>query len=649
MILTPEQQNAVDQNTPNTDIAANAAAGALSGNDYSAANAAPTVPGTPVPMRPAGQQDVTPPDVSGTPGSFSQKFADALNVISSHPNAPQVASQPGGWAKLILGAGTAAMASLGDAAAAGKNVAPGSGWLGGVSKTLAARSQRLADQAKATDEHQETQARIAYNQVQTMRLMKDIYRQDNEDQQKVYDAHKTFVQDMKQNHSVEEGVSQADLNKRVSQDPNYVKNYYAEPIGNEPVLDGNGNPKKDAQGRAITSPVYAIVDRRALTSGEIEVSSAASAQMAKAGYNVPVGTKIPIDLYKSVSTQASSVNAATATLEKANDADLDKAKFQELKGDLSTPAVQSALAQYPGRPVKGLSEHKQNIDQHLAQTQKQIDALTAKNPNDPQIAALKTQQQQMQAEDSALTNVINNGLSDKAREDEVKAQDEERKAKHDEKEEAIQNRRLDIAAAKETQQKGLGDSYKTENKEFDTIRKPLSTSLDAFSTLRNSLDQGTAAGDSVVAPALLKALVAGGGVRITQAEINNFTHGRSTVEDMKGYLQKLTNGKSITPEQRQQVYALLGAVESKVQQKNEALEAGQDALDGAGSVQEQRQAVQDTRRKLAAIDAGQNTTPKPQNQQGQTIGHKVGDTITQNGRPFTVTAVDANGKVTGAQ
>src|SRR5208282_2782299 len=133
----------------------------------------------------------------------------------------------------------------------------------------------------------------------------------------------------------------------------------------------------------------------------------------------------------------------------------------------------------------------------------------------------------------------------------------------------IQNRRADVQAQKETEQKGLGDSYKTENKEFDTIRKPLSTSLDAFSTLRNSLDQGTAAGDSVVAPALLKALVAGGGVRITQAEINNFTHGRSTVEDMKGVLQKMTSGKSITPEQRKQVYSLLGAVESKVRAKND--------------------------------------------------------------------------------
>jgi hypothetical protein len=191
--------------------------------------------------------------------------------------------------------------------------------------------------------------------------------------------------------------------------------------------------------------------------------------------------------------------------------------------------------------------------------------------------------------------------------------------RHNRAEEAEKARQDRIKDAKETQQKGLGQSYALQNREFDTIRKPLTTSLDAFATLRSSLDQGTATGDSVVAPALLKALVAGGGVRITQAEINNFQHGRSTVEDMKGVLQKMTSGKSITPKQREQVYDLLGAVEAKAQAKKQILESAQDVLDTAGSVAEQRKAVSDARRKLDLVDAGKyNQTSETNSVSGQT-------------------------------
>lgn len=46
---------------------------------------------------------------------------------------------------------------------------------------------------------------------------------------------------------------------------------------------------------------------------------------------------------------------------------------------------------------------------------------------------------------------------------------------------------------------------------------------------------------------------------------------------------------------------------------------------------------------------GRQGTGQTQTQNPQTIGHKVGDQITQNGHTFTVTGVDANGRVTGAQ
>jgi len=51
------------------------------------------------------------------------------------------------------------------------------------------------------------------------------------------------------------------------------------------------------------------------------------------------------------------------------------------------------------------------------------------------------------------------------------------------------------------------------------------------------------------------------------------------------------------------------------------------------------------------IQADGKTAQNPQSGQPntQSVGHKVGDSIVQNGRTFTVTSVDANGKVTGAQ
>jgi hypothetical protein len=83
---------------------------------------------------------------------------------------------------------------------------------------------------------------------------------------------------------------------------------------------------------------------------------------------------------------------------------------------------------------------------------------------------------------------------------------------------------------------------------------------------------------------------------------------------MKGYLQKLSSGKSITPEQRKQVYSLVGAVEVKAQQKQQILSDGQDALDNAGSVEDQRKAVANTRQRLAAVDSGQSLPTKTQQQ-----------------------------------
>jgi hypothetical protein len=577
------------------------------------------------------------------PGGWAKLIvANAVQGIAKTGNAPP----DGSFASKLSGAVHGVGASLGDAAAVG-TVPAGGGALTGISRTLAARSERKSAEAKAADEHAASQALVAENQARTIQTMRNIYKQDAETQQASYGQGKTFVDNMRQNHQVEEGVSQADISKRLQDNPKFFETHYGIPTGSEPVFDNNGKPKLDPNGNPVTSPIYSIVNREQMNPGQtIKVTPEAATQLKKAGYDVQPGQNLNVDQFQAMAVRATGINNAQSALEKANDNDLNEQQLRQVRADLSVPVVQDAIAKFPGRPLKGLTAYNANINQHIQQTQQKIAALQQKNPTDPQLAGLNDQLGQMQKEKSSLNNVIQNGVSDKQREDETKALQEEEKARHDAAQEALQNRRADIQAQKEGQQKGLGDSYKTENKEFDTVRKPIETQLDSFSTLRSALDQAgndNAVASSVVAPALLKALVAGGGVRITQAEIQQFIGARSTLGDVQAMLNKWKNGTKLTSDQIGQVYKLVGVVEAKAQQKRQALEEGQDALDNATSVLEQRAAVANTRRKLASFDG----TPQPQPQ--QSVGHKPGDKIVQNGVTFTVTSTDQNGRVTGAQ
>jgi|SRR5208282_4396149 len=601
-------------------------------NDYSGANNGPVTPGTNLPLPPnvaqntqAAQGPVAPPDIapSNAPGSLADKISKAfLEHISSRQPLPPANSEAGqraaSTAQRIAGAADNVMSSLGDAAHAGDR--PG-GWLSGVSNVINARNQRIAGEKQQQFENSEQKrkddALIAKNQVETVQLVRNIYNQDKQLRDGSYAQGKAFVDSLRGDHAVTDNVSQDELTNMVQKNPGYLQSHYVRPVGEEPVLDGSGNQKTDANGNPVFSPTYSLVDRNPSHGGpNVHKVTPEEAAYFKTnlGTEYPVDTPLTIDQYAALSGQAHKVADTTRMINADRETALTDAQRSQLRTDLADENVQHYVAMVPGSALGGLYAASKNADDHIASTQKQIQAAQQKGDQNA-VQQLQEQLKNFQDESAKVNRVITNGFSDKDRDEYQKNIEKER---HDQREEQIQNRRADVQAQKETEQKGLGDSYKTENKEFDTIRKPLSTSLDAFSTLRNSLDQGTAAGDSVVAPALLKALVAGGGVRITQAEINNFTHGRSTVEDMKGVLQKMTSGKSITPEQRKQVYSLLGAVESKVRAKNDILNDAQDSLDNAQSVADQRKAVSDARRKLDAVDSGQQAQKNVQPPAGAT-------------------------------
>ena len=158
---------------------------ALAGNP--SASAAPVIAAPAAPAAPGLPDAVT--GQPAAPESWSAKAAGGVQKTMSDPVAASaILSQPGGLNKVILlhtinalapesepdpnsfgGKLKAAMSgitgSLGDAAAAGENVKPGSGWLGGVEKTMAARNTRLAAQKQQqfanANEAIKTQALVA--------------------------------------------------------------------------------------------------------------------------------------------------------------------------------------------------------------------------------------------------------------------------------------------------------------------------------------------------------------------------------------------------------------------------------------------------------------------------------------------------------
>lgn len=220
---------------------------------------------------PQGQGAVDPtappasaPNLGAPQGTFSQKLASALQATASHPDAPAVAAQPGGWSRLLVGGVMDALSNnLGDASAAGKDVRPGSGFLGGFAKAAAARGQRVAGQQQQQIENQQRQqqnaredkvanANIARAQTDTLLAQQTLRHADSDAKRSAYAADQAVTSDL-------EGVNTPKLATGLDSDG--ISKWYAENPNDRnkaTVVVDHLNTDRDAQGNEFLRPVYTI-------------------------------------------------------------------------------------------------------------------------------------------------------------------------------------------------------------------------------------------------------------------------------------------------------------------------------------------------------------------------------------------------------
>jgi hypothetical protein len=277
-----EAQQVVDQSSPVPLATTSAGLDALTnGFDSGVARA----PGPQVPMR-ANPSPGSAPDINAP--NFSQRFSTELNGALSDPTGAAALNQPGGFAKLVLASSSKAMAtgsfaqklasalgnSVSDASHASDDLRPGQGALKGVLNTLAAGSQREAQQkqqASDTDlknkqqtveqsrlelEKQRTAASIAEANLHELQYQKAIRNADQEFHEKSVEYAKQAAQPLIDAgaQTLAQGLDSDRLQERVQKDAaaghrDYVfQDGMAPLIGKDgkPVLDKNGEPQMRA-------------------------------------------------------------------------------------------------------------------------------------------------------------------------------------------------------------------------------------------------------------------------------------------------------------------------------------------------------------------------------------------------------------------
>jgi hypothetical protein len=405
----------------------------LDANDprFQGANATPVQPGTNMPLAPP-QQQVAPaaPEIGSTiaPGSLADKISAAFlqHLAQRQPPPPpstQAAQSRGARvAQGVGGALTSVSNAIGNVAsdASHSGDKPG-GFLTGVENVMAARSARIAGTKQRDFENKQEAAKndalIARNQAETIQLVRNIHRQDQEARTASYAQGKTFVDSLRADHNVTDNVNHDQLYDMIQKNPGYLQSHYVRPVGEEPVLDGSGNPKVDPNGDAVMSPMYSLVDRATISGG----SNAHKVTPEEADYfkknlgkDYPIDTPLTIDQYTALAGQAHKAADTTAMINKDRADALTSAQRDQLRTDLNDDQIQHYVAMVPGSALGGLYAASKNADDHIKVTQQQIQLAQQKGDANA-VQQLQGKLKTFQGESAKVNRVITNAFSDKDR------------------------------------------------------------------------------------------------------------------------------------------------------------------------------------------------------------------------------------------
>ena len=160
-----------------------------------------------------------------------------------------------------------------------------------------------------------------------------------------------------------------------------------------------------------------------------------------------------------------------------------------------------------------------------------------------------------------------------------------------------QNEPVRAAAAGAQDAARLDKSYTQSTSALEQIRKPILDRAQRFSNLVATVGQGTPQADALVAPELLTVMAGGqgSGLRMNEAEIARIVGGRSAWQNLQAAMQHWavdpSAANSITPDQRQQIAALIKTVGERTAAQSQLLDkAGSDLID-ATTVEDHRRIV----------------------------------------------------------
>lgn len=173
-------------------------------------------------------------------------------------------------------------------------------------------------------------------------------------------------------------------------------------------------------------------------------------------------------------------------------------------------------------------------------------------------------------------------------------------------------------------------SFQYHRTALDKLSAPLEKQHQQIGELNELLKQGTPQADALVAPKLLSTIAGGqgSGLRMNEAEISRIVGGRSVWQNLQAAAQRWSldpaSANSITPEQRQQIRALAGAVSQKAESALSVVNDAGDALLDA-DIPGHRRILSDARKKLQSVYGDGGGAPVTGGSQGGAVRMKAPD------------------------